>query len=271
MRFIWALMAVLISSPALTRGNLILIGGGDKPAAAIDRFIQESGGKQALILIVPTASELTDTGDYYRDLFHGFGCQNVVPLALRNPRDTERQESIQLVEQCGGVFFAGGDQRRITTLLLGTAFMEALREAFDRGIAIGGTSAGTACMSSLMITGDGDFDRLTANNVEIWEGLGFFPNAILDQHFVARKRHNRLISIVLEHPDVIGIGIDEATAVWLKPDLSFDVLGDGWVVVFDARKAKVSRHRQDNAIHLGGRELRLHILQPGDQFSLAEP
>ncbi|NIR40627.1 MAG: cyanophycinase, partial [Actinobacteria bacterium] len=82
---------------------------------------------------------------------------------------------------------------------------------------------------------------ITADNVVLWPGLGLFPGVIVDQHFVARRRHNRLISVVLEHPELVGVGVDEATAVWVRPDGTFRVLGDGWVVVYDATDAAI-RH-----------------------------
>ena len=91
-----------------------------------------------------------------------------------------------------------------------------------------------------MLTGEGDFEVISAKNVELSPGLGLFPGAILDQHFVARKRQNRLLSVVLEHPQYLGVGIDEATAAWLKPDGTFEVLGDGAVVVYDAARRPAS-------------------------------
>ena len=120
-----------------------------------------------------------------------------------------------------------------------------------------------------MITGDGDFTVITADNVELWPGLGLFDGVIVDQHFVARQRHNRLISAVLEHPGLLGVGIDEGTAVWVRPDGTFTVLGDGWVVVLDARSADVRRSaRADGSTALGAHGLAVHVLLPGEIFDL---
>ncbi|MCB1043425.1 MAG: cyanophycinase [Acidobacteria bacterium] len=246
------------------RGQMVLIGGGPKPEAAMTRFVQAAGGAEALILIVPTASELADTGEFYCNLFKELGCKQVVALDLAEVSDASDEENLALVARCGGIFFAGGDQRRITAALLNTPLLEELRRAFERGCAIGGTSAGTACMSRWMITGDGDFDRITAENVVVTEGLGLFPHAILDQHFVARQRQNRLIAAVLERPELLGIGIDEGTAVWLKEDLTLEVIGEGWVVVYDASDALAERQ----GLRWSALNLKVHIMVNGQQFHL---
>jgi len=120
-----------------------------------------------------------------------------------------------------------------------------------------------------MITGDGDFTVITADNVELWPGLGLFRGVIVDQHFVARRRHNRLISVVLEHPELLGVGIDEDTAVWVRPDGSLKVLGEGWVVVYDATTAEVHRRSRDaNGDDLGVHGMTMHVLLPGDVFDV---
>jgi cyanophycinase len=124
-------------------------------------------------------------------------------------------------------------------------------------------------MSPLMLTGEGDFEVISSKNVEVWPGLGLFPGAILDQHFVARQRQNRLLSVVLERPQYLGVGVDEATAVWLKPDGTFEVLGDGSVVVYDAAGATITRAPGDGSVLLGVRDLATHVLLRGDVFDLA--
>jgi len=120
-----------------------------------------------------------------------------------------------------------------------------------------------------MITGDGDFTVIAAGNVELWDGLGLFPGVIVDQHFVARGRHNRLISVVLEHPDLLGVGVDEATAVWVRPNGTFQVLGEGWVVVYDAHDSEI--HRKNGVggrTDLGVHSLKTHVLLPGEVFDV---
>ncbi|CAM2006501.1 cyanophycinase [Acanthopleuribacter pedis] len=268
--FLFALL--MLPGPGLQAGDrpgdLVLIGGGSRPAVIMEKFIDVAGGRDALILIVPTASSLPDTGDFYIDVFKkDYDCKRVRALTLATREDADSQKTARLVARAGGIFFAGGDQRRILDVLENTLVGEAITEAWQSGTAIAGTSAGTACMSTPMLTGDGDFDVLRADNIVTRNGLGLVPGVILDQHFVARQRQNRLLSLVLENPHLIGVGIDEATAVWFRPDGTWKVLGNGWVQIYDARSARLNRISDRDGDLLGGRQIQMHVLLPGDTFS----
>ncbi|MBK9963369.1 MAG: cyanophycinase [Holophagales bacterium] len=260
---------LLGASPEAPKGNLVLIGGGKRPASVTAKFIELAGGPTARILVVPTASELPDTVEVYRKELASFGASNVAGLDVRNRFDAQRKALVEEVGKAGGIFFAGGDQRRIVVALGDTPVGKAIEEAYRRGAVVGGTSAGTACMSPVMMTGEGDFKVISSKNVELSPGLGLFPGTILDQHFVARQRQNRLMSVVLEYPRFLGIGIDEATAVWLRPDGTFQVLGESSVVVYDAAATTVTRAPGDGPVLLGARNLRTHVLIPGDVFDVA--
>ncbi len=277
LRWMFSLLAALwMAAPTgaageQPRGHLVLNGGGAKPAEVMEKFVELAGGPKALIVVFPTASAEEDTGEYYQGLFAEYGCENVVVAEVRSAADAANAEIAELVLRAGGIYFAGGDQRRITGALLGTPVGDAVEQAFMRGAAVGGTSAGTACQSGLMITGDGDFTVITADNVELSPGLGLFQGVIVDQHFVARQRYNRLISVVLEHPELLGVGVDEATAAWVRPDGTFKVLGDGWVIVFDASESNISRgHRGADQVSLGVHDMSTFVLQPGEVFDLAK-
>ncbi len=255
------------------RGHLILIGGGSKPRVVLRTFVELAGGSQASSVIIPTASGEPDTGQYYQDLFlEQVGCTNVNSLEIRTREDAHRQDYVALVDGAGGCFFSGGDQNKILAALADTPVGEAIARLYWRGQVIGGTSAGTACQSDPMITGDGNFSVIEADNVKLKRGLGFFPGIIIDQHFVARRRQNRLISVVLENPQMLGVGVDEATAVWLKPNLNFQVLGRGWVFVYDAANAEIQRsvprRGEERGKKMGVLNLKTHILLPGSTFSL---
>lgn len=162
----------------------------------------------------------------------------------------------------------------VTDILLDTPLHKKLLEIYERGAVIGGTSAGAAIMSEIMITGDEkrevkegrEFETIQAGNIVTTRGLGLWKAAIVDQHFATRKRHNRLIALVLEHPELPGIGIDESTAVIVARGTRFEVIGWNNVIVFDARGARIAR-RDPGAI--GGTGLRMHVLLPGDNFDLA--
>jgi cyanophycinase len=171
-----------------------------------------------------------------------------------------------------GVFFSGGDQARHTRALLGSRLLQRIRQLFQDGAVVSGTSAGAAVMSRVMITGDearphegSPFDRVEAEEIVTREGFGFLPEAVVvDQHFVKRRRNNRLISVVLEAPGRLGLGVNEGTAIWVRPDGTFDVMGDGPVVVYDAGAARVERE----GYGLAAADLRVHVLGPGSSYDL---
>jgi cyanophycinase len=269
------LAAALVTAATATaagppKGHLVLIGGGDKPDAAMRRFVELAGGPNAPILVFPTASADPDTGPFLeRQLEEEFGCKDVTVLEVRTCEDAHRPDYVQLADLAGGFFFSGGDQSRIIAAFQDSPLYEAVLRSFTRGAVIGGTSAGTACQSPLMITGEGNFDVITAENVELWPGLGFFEGVIVDQHFIERRRHNRLISVILEHSELLGVGVGEDAAVWVRPDRTFEVIGAGWVMVLDAAGARVTRSPgADGKQLLGVHDLRVHVLLEGEQYDL---
>jgi cyanophycinase len=264
------LFASVAGAADAPKGHLVLIGGGDKPDAAMRKFVELAGGPTAPILVFPTASEDPDTGPYLKRQFEqDFGCKDVTVLEVRTCDDARRPDFVQLADLAGGIWFSGGDQSRIIAALQDSPLYEAVLRAYTRGAVVGGTSAGTACQSPLMITGEGNFDVITADNVELWPGLGFFDGVIVDQHFIERRRHNRLISVILEHPELLGVGVGEDTAVWVRPDRTFEVIGAGWVMVLDAAGARVTRAAAPTGqALLGVRDLRVHVLLEGEQYDL---
>lgn len=271
-----ALPLVLSLLSALSRGAaagpagpLVLIGGGEKPPAALAAFVRLAGGPDARIVVVPTASGEADTGTYYQDLFRReHGCRRVIALPVRTRADASKAYPSALVDRASGVFFAGGDQNVLMATLAGTPLDRALRRLQARGGVVGGTSAGTACQSDPMLTGEGDLETLRTAPDALAPGLGSWPGVLVDQHFVRRRRSNRLLAAVLANPTLLGVGIDEDTAVVVGTDGRFEVLGTGWVVVMDARSARIRRAR-DGA--LGADDLRVHVLLPGDRFDPAGP
>jgi len=261
----------LAETPA-PRGHLILVGGGDKPVAAMKKFVELAGGPQALIVAIPTASEEPDTGAYYVKLFkEEYGCTNVVSLEIKTRADAMRPDFAETAAKAGGIFFGGGDQNRITKAILDSPVGKAIADTFARGAVVGGTSAGTACQSRVMITGEGDFKAIKAGVVEVATGFGFFRGVVVDQHFIARQRSNRLLSVILEHPDLLGVGVDEDTAVWVRPDNTFQVIGANSVMVIDATGATVSRAPGGTGKDLlGAHNLRVHVVLPGQVFDLGK-
>lgn len=267
----FAAAASAFAGTPVPKGHLVLIGGGDKPPEVMRKFVKLAGGPSAPIVAIPTASSEPDAAAYYEKLFREeYGCTNAVSLDIRKRVDAQRSDWAALARNARGIFFGGGDQIRITNALLGTPVGDAIAAAFASGAVVGGTSAGTACQSEVMLTGEGDFSQVRTRSVETWTGLGFLPTGVVvDQHFIRRQRENRLLSVVLENPDLLGVGVDEETAIWVRPDGTFQVLGRSGVMVFDAKGAPVSRHPGETGQDLlGVHDLKLHLLLPGETYNL---
>ena len=253
---------------AVRSGHLLLIGGGFKPLEVLSHFVTLAGGGEKPVVVFPLASEKSrPTGEELKAQLLAAGAKDVRVVHIDGRRDALKPEVLEAVRQAGGLFFGGGDQNRISQRLVDTPLMEAIRELMGRGGVVAGTSAGAACQSDVMFVGEGDETVLRASNIVTTRGIGLLPGTIVDSHFVARKRQGRLESLVLEHPELLGMGIDEGTAAWVKPDGTLEVLGEGWVVLYDARRARVARTK-DNRLSVSG--LVQHVLVEGQRFHLPE-
>ena len=257
-----------------TKGYLFIIGGGDRPESMMRRFVDLAGrfGSGKIIVFPMASSEPAETGVSLAAEFKGLGATRVESHILAREQALA-EESVHILDDAGGVFFSGGDQSRQMAVLRGTPVHRALLALYQKGCVMAGTSAGAAVMSEVMITGDErrkaeeghEFETLEADNIVTVEGFGFIRTAIIDQHFVTRKRHNRLISLVAQRPQLLGIGVDEQTAIIVGPDEKFEVIGNGNVVVYDASHASVTI-TPSRAIGLGG--MVMHVLVAGDRFDL---
>jgi len=257
------------------KGRLVIVGGGERTSEVMDRFIELAGGREkGRFIILPMASSTPDTaGMELKAEFQSRGAKNVEWL-LFTKEQALAPGFADTLNGSTGIWFSGGDQVRHTGAILGTPVHEKLKELYRQGTVMGGTSAGAAIMSRIMITGDelinkdkeNAFVSIMKGNIQTVEGIGFFEEAIVDQHFVRRKRLNRLISVVLEHPDFPGIGIDEGTAIIVNPDGTCDVLGEGTVVIFDARRA--TDIHTDKGGNLAGRNIDMSIYSAGETFDL---
>lgn len=261
--------------PHTVRGSLVIIGDGAEEPQILEQFVALAGGPdRARIVILPMASSIPDTvGMRQEHIFRRMGVKQVRYLILTREQAMQSRYADTLTSATG-IFFTGGDQSKLAAVLVGTPVHTKLLDLYRDGAVIGGGSAGAAIMSRVMITGNElrhtdsstAFVTIQKNNIETIEGLGFLDDAIIDQHFVRRKRHNRLMSIVLEHPQLLGIGIDEQTAIIVRPDKTCEVIGRGCVVVYDARNAKGIRSTQLGV--LGGTYLTMHVLLSGDRFNI---
>jgi cyanophycinase len=209
-----------------------MVSGGPIPDAILSRFVTRAGGPgRARIVIFPMASEHADAGIELVATFEKLGASAERIVLDREQADTD--EAARRLEGATGIWFGGGDQSRLTAALLHTKVQEAIAVRYHAGAVVGGTSAGAAVMSTPMLTGDekrpggdrppekdsGDaYLTIARGNVVTAEGFGLMPGVIVDQHFLRRHRNNRLLSLVLENPGLVGVGIDESTALEVGPD-----------------------------------------------------
>ena len=254
-------------------GSLMIIGGGSRPTGMIQRMITESGIDNAGYAIILTMSAANpDTSGYYGKIqFREQGITDVRSYDFGR-RDVTTENAIDSLQNASLVYITGGSQSRFMRSVeefpeIGTALIN----AYKKGAMISGTSAGAAVMSRIMITGDqqnypdytATFYHIEKDNIITERGLGLIEGVIVDQHFLKRARNNRLLTAVMEFPDHIGIGIDEATAVLIK-DGRAEVVGEAQVLVYQNLSGESNVHRG----RLGANNIRLDIYLPGDQFEL---
>jgi len=228
------------------KGHLVIVGGGEVMAEIQKRTLELAGGGKAKVLVIPQASS-RNSGREEADWWKKAGAGDVAILDLSDP-----EKAVAAVMNADLVWMSGGNQTRLMNALKETGVPEAIRRRYREGAVIGGFSAGAAVMSKFMLSTDG-----------FSEGLGLWPEAIVDQHFLARYRFNRLLEAVLDRPGLIGVGIDERTAVFFHGK-SFEVVGDSSVIVLDARKAKIENGAvTDVVLHvLRSRRLTIEITGP---------
>jgi cyanophycinase len=250
---------------------LFAIGGAERygPGGTeiLRRFVELAGGRAAELIVIATASaEPAVLEAEYATLFTRLGAGRVRALRLENRAQANEPAVVQALATATGVFFTGGDQLRITTVLGGTLADSALQTLVQSGtIVLGGTSAGAAMMAGTMIIG-GDGPGVTRDSVRTGPGLELLPGVLIDMHFAERGRLNRLLSAVALYPHELGLGIDEDTAILAEGD-GFEVLGTGTVTVVDVGAAADIRVPAGGPITLTG--ARVHVLPAGCRFDLS--
>jgi cyanophycinase len=251
---------------AAAKGRLLAVGGGGTTDAIVARAIELAGGVEKRMLIVPQASGAEDAGKGSLEFWREHGMKNVAVLELG-----DRDDALAAIRAADFVWMPGGDQSRLMKALQDADLVTAIRERYLTGALVGGTSAGAAVLSAAMIVGGdtADLKSVRAGGTLTAEGLGLWPEAVVDQHFAQRQRFNRLFACVLDLPQLVGVGIDEKTAVIRHPDGACEVVGDSLVTVVDARRA-TRRPAGTGELHSAD-GLSLSVLRAGDRFSLAPP
>src|SRR5215467_2440431 len=254
------------------RGWIVPIGGAENKENdrhILERFVRVSGGEDADIVVIPTASRMHETGPRYEKLFSELGARRVTVMDFDTRRDCQEQGRLTRIEEASGIFFTGGNQLRVTTLLGGTPVAKLIRARNARGVTVGGTSAGASILSEHMIASGDEGSSATAGSVKLAPGLGLTNRFIIDQHFRQRDRLGRLCTALAYNPFAVGIGLDEDTAAFIGPDETVEVEGSGGVTIVDAADCSYSSidsvEEGQPACVLG---LKLHILVAGATFNL---
>ncbi len=229
-------------------GSLVICGGGPLPEPIVGEFLRLAGGPAARLVVIPTAAASVEEGDV-AEVLKTWTTRGVTSVKLLHTRSREMADSPSFVAPLGeatAVWIGGGDQKRLADAYVGTSVERALGALLRRGGVIGGTSAGAAIMTRVMIAEGNPRARVT-------QGLDLLPGAVVDQHFLRRNRPNRLVGVLADHPGRFGLGVDEETAVVVR-GRSITVLGNSYAV------ACLSASRN--------RPFRIDVLRPGDKADL---
>ncbi|HEX4647438.1 MAG TPA: cyanophycinase [Steroidobacteraceae bacterium] len=254
------------------RGWIVAIGGAENKEndrRILERFVRDSGGIDADIVVIPTASRMHETGARYEELFKDIGAARVTVMDFDTRRDCHEPGRLKRIEDATGIFFTGGNQLRLTTLLGGTPVAKLIRSRNAHGVTVGGTSAGASILSEHMIATGDEGSAVIAGSVRLAPGLGLTNRFIIDQHFRQRDRFGRLLTALAYNPFAVGIGLDEDTAAFIGPDETVEVEGSGGVTIVDGAEVSYSSiHRAEEGQPVCVLGLRLHVLTAGATFNL---
>lgn len=254
------------------RGYVIPIGGGEEKfenPEILSKFVEVSGGKDAVISVIPTASQLDDTGSRYQKIFRELGVKACYSLPISERNDAQDPKHLELLNKSTGIFVTGGNQLRLSTILGGTPIAKTIRQLNAQGVNYAGTSAGAAIVSQHMITGGNTGIVPTEDGVNLAPGMGLLNTVVVDQHFNERNRLARLLSAVSYNPFLIGLGLDEDTAAFVDHNNEFTVVGSGAITVIDSSDIEYSsmaEARSGDALTL--LNLKLHILASGSRYNI---
>lgn len=245
----------LISEIAIAQEQLIMIGGGKRTPDILTKFIELSGNEKGKILVIPWASSEQEIAASNIKNEVATLSKITIENAPFTPLTAETKVTLLAqLKTAKGIFFCGGDQNRIMEVLKDEELFRAMHKLYKSNVVFAGTSAGTAIMSEIMISGEGDFKVIDGSKVETKRGLGLMNEIIVDQHFIKRQRQNRLIGLIFQHPTLVGIGIDENTALYVKQNRYAEVLGESQVMIFKTTKQ--------------AKEMTFIMLEKGDKYDL---
>lgn len=253
-------------------GALYVIGGAEdklRKRTVLTRFVAACGGAGARIAVIPTASSLgPEIIDVYDALFTRLGARAVFGIRPESREDAADPALVARLDGATGIFMTGGNQLKLSAIVNGTPFGDAIKAAHRRGVTIGGTSAGASFQSSHMVAFGSGGATPKQRMTQLAAGLGLVEGCVIDQHFAQRNRYGRLLMIVAQSPNLLGIGVDEDTAAVITGDRTLLVLGKGAVTLLDGRELRSNAHQAPRTKPLLVSGARLHVLPEGARFDL---
>ena len=236
----------------------------------LPHFVKMCGGRDARIIVCGTPSEKVEEKERtYRELFEKIGVAEVMEPDITVRHDGTSEELLEMAKHATGVFFTGGDQLRLTAIVAGTPFgNEIARRIFEEGLVAGGTSAGAAAMSSTMFISSNPKGTVRRADVSLAPGLGYWRDTIIDTHFAQRGRVSRMLVVFSHNPQILGVGLDEDTAIEVEPGAGFKVIGNGAVFVFDGTVTHSNAPEAGDDDIIAMTDSALHVLPSGYSFDL---
>ena len=236
-------------------GSLVVVGGAMRSPEIYERFIRLAGGPDAHIVLVPTAGGAEEYDEFYGGMnaWREAGARNLTLLHTTDPAVADTEAFVEPLRTAGGVFFFGGRQWRLVDAYGGTRTEEAFRDVLERGGVIGGSSAGASIQGSFLVRGDTRTNTIMMGDHQ--RGFGYLRNVGIDQHLIMRNRQFDMIEVIEAHPELLGIGLDEDTAIVVNGD-RFDVIGGGYVAIYD----------YNTMTDDGGK---FYFLAPGDRYDMS--
>lgn len=254
-------------------GTLMVIGGAeDKEGDCIilNKLVELSKMREGNIIVMTVATEHPEeVGQEYIDIFNRLGSNGTMAVHIHSRQDANNRYYSQLIEKASCIFFTGGDQLRITSLIGGTEVERTLFKAYRQGAVIAGTSAGASVMSETMITSGNNDDAPRKCTLKMAPGLGLLREVVIDQHFAQRGRIGRLLSGIAQNPHMLGIGIDEDTAIIISNDANFEVIGSNAVTILDGthiQLTNVSELKPDEILAVTN--ITMHVLPSGFSYDM---
>ena len=254
------------------RGVLMVIGGAEDKLGrrtVLTRFARLAGGTAGTVAVISTASALGDTvTEVYRAIFERLGVAEVRGLRPESRAEADDPACAALLDDVTGVFMTGGNQTKLSSVVAGTRLGTAIRNAYEAGAVVGGTSAGASVVTTHMVSSGAEGATPKERMVQLAAGLGLIDGLIVDQHFSQRNRYGRLLALVAHSPALLGIGVDEDTAMVITENRYLEVVGKGAVTIFDGSRMTTRAYAAKRTQPLVVSNVVLHSLPAGERFDI---